>query len=536
MKSTNTVVKQIATFLKEQKLYHAFGVSGANIEHLFHEIASDGELNITLARHESMAGMMAIGSVKAAQAVGVVLTTSGGASFNVIPALAEAYAQSIPLLAFIGQPPELAESNGPFQLSNGSHGTPDIEKTLSGVTRWCKKVKRGDDISQLLAEALEAALGQKGTAGPATLLIPRDIYDEPAMISTIHPVVFTAERPVLPKEIKRPVTLILGSQIGLQKAEDIILCLAEHLQAMAVTSGDARGVFPNNHRLFAGVIGTMGHDSAVEAVRKASTVVVIGSMLPQITQYGITDLLKMKTIYSIGSRELFGIDTFLFLGTDITKTCKELLSLPESQQKTATIPVTYLLNRDNQYFSYARAVQKFINPGENIFIDAGNCGAAMVHYLTAPANSLWDISLSMGGMGYSFGASIGAVLVNKKRTWVFAGDGSFLMHGMEIHTAIEENLPINYIIFDNGSHGMCDLREKKFREPQNFNRFKTTFHGESLGKLFSQLTSFSADSPGELISILDDSEKLSGPLFITAKVDASEPIPFRPLINNEEIK
>lgn len=529
MKSTGTAAKTIATFLKEQKFTETFGVSGANIEHLFHEFAADEELNVTLARHESMAGMMALGSVKAGQRAGVVLTTSGGASFNVIPALAEAYAQAVPLIALIGQPSG-ESSAGPFQLSDGTHGTPSIELTLSGVTRWCRRAAAAEEIPELLVEAAEIALGSRGTPGPAALLIPRNLFEE--IITLEHPAELKIPETAisLPEQIEAPVTIIAGPQVHSHQAEQELIELAEHLQALVVTEGSARGVFPNSHELFAGVVGTMGHDSAIEAVREATSIFVVGTGVPQLSRYGISDILNEKKIYSIGSKELFGVEKSTFLGTDIKSILGNLLSLKRAEKVAKRATVENILDKDNRYLCYARVIQNALSHGDNIFIDAGNCGAAMVHSLTAPRESLWDMSLSMGGMGYCFGAAVGAVSVNRKRTWVLAGDGSFLMHGMEIHTAVEQNLPITYIIFDNSSHGMCDLREKKFTAPKNFNRFSTELHGEHLGKLISPLTSFNADSPEELESILNESN-LSAPLFITVKIPANEPIPFRPLMH-----
>ena len=74
--------------------------------------------------------------------------------------------------------------------------------------------------------------------------------------------------------------------------------------------------------------------------------------------------------------------------------------------------------------------------GVDIVVDAGNIGASAIHYLPVRRDGRFIVALGMGGMGYSFGAGIGdGVRDGGRRTVVIAGDGSFFMHGMEIHTA-----------------------------------------------------------------------------------------------------
>jgi acetolactate synthase-1/2/3 large subunit len=86
--------------------------------------------------------------------------------------------------------------------------------------------------------------------------------------------------------------------------------------------------------------------------------------------------------------------------------------------------------------------------GADIVVDAGNIGASAIHYLPVRRDGRFVVALGMGGMGYSFGAGIGmsfgamsARAKNRRqsgrRTVVIAGDGSFFMHGMEIHTALQ---------------------------------------------------------------------------------------------------
>src|SRR5690606_30982808 len=94
--------------------------------------------------------------------------------------------------------------------------------------------------------------------------------------------------------------------------------------------------------------------------------------------------------------------------------------------------------------------------GTDIVVDAGNIGAAAIHYLPPRRDGRFVVALGMGGMGYSFGAGIGMCFArSRRRTAVIAGDGAFYMHGMEIHTALQYRLPITFVLFDNHAHAMC---------------------------------------------------------------------------------
>jgi acetolactate synthase-1/2/3 large subunit len=109
-------------------------------------------------------------------------------------------------------------------------------------------------------------------------------------------------------------------------------------------------------------------------------------------------------------------------------------------------------------------LQDFIPRSGHIIFDAGNCAAAAIHYLRVPPEVSTTIALGMGGMGYSISGAIGAQLGSAQgsQTIVFCGDGSYLMSGMEVHTAVHYELPILYVIFNNNMHGMCVTRQQLY--------------------------------------------------------------------------
>jgi acetolactate synthase-1/2/3 large subunit len=107
------------------------------------------------------------------------------------------------------------------------------------------------------------------------------------------------------------------------------------------------------------------------------------------------------------------------------------------------------------------AVAAHLPADGHVLVDAGNCGAAALHRLAVPRGTSVTVALGMGGMGYSLPAAVGAQLGStSRRTVVLCGDGSFLMNGFEVHTAVDLRLPILYVIFNNHMHGTCVSRQR----------------------------------------------------------------------------
>ena len=102
--------------------------------------------------------------------------------------------------------------------------------------------------------------------------------------------------------------------------------------------------------------------------------------------------------------------------------------------------------------------------GGHLLFDAGNCAASALHYLSIPEDTSTTIALGMGGMGYAIPAAVGAQLGSRggQRSVVLCGDGAFLLLGLEIHTAVDLGLPILFVVFNNGAHGMRVTRQQLF--------------------------------------------------------------------------
>lgn len=172
-------------------------------------------------------------------------------------------------------------------------------------------------------------------------------------------------------------------------------------------------------------------------------------------------------------------------------------------------------------------INEFIEPQTNVFVDAGNTGAFALNQLSLHGQSVCYVSLAMGGMGNSLGVAIGAAFTSEQKSFVLLGDGSFLMYGLEIHTAIEHNLPLVMIIFNNNSHGMCSTREALFMgEETGLNNFKKSFFAAGLKQMFPSLAAFEVNSAADLQQSLKLIATHKGPAVLSINLLNNENPPF----------
>ena len=181
-------------------------------------------------------------------------------------------------------------------------------------------------------------------------------------------------------------------------------------------------------------------------------------------------------------------------------------------------------------------------------VDAGNIGASAIHYLPVRRDGRFVVALGMGGMGYSFGASLGVAFGRamsahaksqgpSRRTVVLAGDGAFYMHGMEIHTAVQYGLPVTFLLFDNHAHAMCVTREQLFYDDAySYNRFGPSRLGAGLATMFPGLSSVDVDTIEELPAALQTALEVDGPSVIAVECSADEIPPFVAFLDKAAVK
>ncbi|MFG1930243.1 thiamine pyrophosphate-binding protein [Mycobacterium sp. NPDC048908] len=542
MISRHRVVDHIVAQLAASGVRYIFGVDGANIEDLYDAAFFRDDITAVLAKHEFSAATMADGYSRSGAGLGVVAATSGGGCLNTVPGLGEAFASRVPLLALIGQPPTALDGRGSFQDTSGQNGALDAEALFSAVSVSCRRVARPEDILTALPEAIAAAR----TGGPAVLLLPKDIQQaavgpngagsEPAAIASGDPEVIASAL----RSADGSVTIIAGEQVARDDARAELEELRAMLRARIATVPDAKDVAgtPGMGSSSAlGVTGVMGHPGVADAIAESGVCLLVGTRMSATARAGLDDALASVPVLSIGSAVPYVPCTHAHaddlraaltqLGIRLSQNGKPLSVRVADNAPRRELQPPPFNGPGIRYRDAMTVLDSALPNGTDIVVDAGNIGASAIHYLPARRDGRFVVALGMGGMGYSFGAALGMAFGRGRRTVVIAGDGSFLMHGMEVHTALHYRLPVTFLIFDNHAHAMCVTREQVFYgDRYSYNRFGPSRFGAGLAAMFPGLPAVDVDDLENLVNALPDALGADGPSMVSIECSPDEIPPF----------
>jgi acetolactate synthase-1/2/3 large subunit len=540
------VVDHIVAYLAANGVDYVFGVDGANIEDLYDAAFFRDDITAVLAKHEFSAATMADGYSRSGAGLGVVAATSGGGCLNTVPGLGEAFASRVPVLALIGQPPTTLDGRGSFQDTSGRNGALNAEALFAEVSVYCRRVLRPQDIVTTLPEAIAAAR----TGGPAVLLLPKDIQQSEMASNGVGVETATTE-PGDPEAIAAalrradgPITILAGEQVARDDARVELEQLRAMLRARIATVPDAKDVAgtPGMGSSSAlGVTGVMGHPGVASAIADSALCLLVGTRMGVTSRAGLDDVLAAVPVASIGSAPPYTACTHVH--TDDLRGSLSLLTaalagrtlgvrVPDAVPHTELLP-PHVDGPGIRYRDAMGALDAMLPDGTDVVVDAGNIGASAIHYLPARRDGRFIVALGMGGMGYSFGAGLGVAFGRRRRTVVIAGDGSFLMHGMEIHTAIQYRLPVTFLLFDNHAHAMCVTREQLFYDDlYSYNRFGPSRFGAGLAAMFPGLCSVDVDDIDQFPEALRTALEADGPSVVSVECSADEIPPFAAFLNN----
>lgn len=562
------VVDHIVEHLARTGTGYIFGVDGANIEDLYDAAHFCSNVTAVLAKHEFSAATMADGYSRSGGGLGVVAATSGGGALNLVPGLGESLASRVPVLALVGQPATTMDGRGSFQDTSGRNGSLHAEALFSAVSVFCRRVLTAADIVTALPDAISAARG----GGPAVLLLPKDVQQMLLPVDASDglgaggcggAVAAWAPRIGDPHQIVRalrnaegPVTIIAGEQVARDDARVELELLRTMLRARVACVPDAKDVAGTpglGSSSALGVTGVMGHPGVVEAVAGSTVCLVVGTRLSVTARAGLDDALAAVHTVSIGSAPPYPACTHVH-SDDLRASLRALAAEISGPGRPRRVRVPDFVADAElspppfdgpgvRYRDAMAALDRVLPDDVDIVVDAGNTGAAAIHYLPVRRGGRFAVALGMGGMGYSFGAGIGVAFGramgsgSSRRTVVIAGDGAFFMHGMEVHTAVQYRLPVTFVLFNNNAHAMCVTREQLFYDDlYTYNRFGPSRLGAGLAVMFPGLSSVDVASVDALPAALGRAIGTDGPSVISIECSADEIPPFAAFLNQKPAK
>ncbi|MCB1273107.1 MAG: acetolactate synthase large subunit, partial [Leucobacter sp.] len=266
--------------LEELGVTDVFGLPGGAVLPLYDALMNDHKLRHILVRHEQGGGHAAEGFAAAGGNVGVCIATSGPGATNLVTAIADAYMDSVPMLAITGQVFSHLMGSDAFQEV-------DIVGVTMPVTKHSFLVRRAEDIPGAIAAAYH--LASTGRPGPVLVDITKDaqegmldfVWNPQVDLAGYRPITKANSKQIqaaadLIAAAERPVFYV-GGGVGRAGASEELRQLAELVGAPVVTTLMARGVFPDSHPQHLGMPGMHGTVPAVLALQESDLLITLGA-------------------------------------------------------------------------------------------------------------------------------------------------------------------------------------------------------------------------------------------------------------------
>ncbi|MFS2241152.1 acetolactate synthase large subunit [Microbacterium sp. OR16] len=479
-----------------------FGIPGGAIMPVYDPLMDASGLRHVLVRHEQGAGHAAEGYAAATGKVGVCIATSGPGATNLVTPIADAYMDSVPMVAITGQVFSTLMGTDAFQEA-------DIVGITMPVTKHSFLVKTAEEIPGAIAAAFEVA--STGRPGPVLVDITKDAQQQIAPFVWPPRIDLPGYRPVtkahgkqiqaaatLLAESKKPVLYVGGGVIRAHASAEL-LTLAESTGAPVVTTLMARGAFPDSHPQHLGMPGMHGTVPAVLALQESDLIVSLGARFDdRVTGKAALFAPNAKVVHvDIDPAEISKIRT---ADVPIVGDVRDVLVDLDTAFRGAIAGGTpdteewwsYLDGLKSEFpLGYAQPEDGLMSPqyviqriGELTGPEAVYASGVGQHQMWAAQfikyerpNS-WLNSGGAGTMGYSVPAAMGAKVAEPDRVvWAIDGDGCFQMTNQELATCVINNIPIKVAIINNSSLGMVRQWQTLFYEGRHSNTDLNTGHG-----------------------------------------------------------
>ncbi|MGQ4268767.1 acetolactate synthase large subunit [Nocardiopsis changdeensis] len=467
-----------------------FGIPGGAILPAYDPLYDSAKVRHILMRHEQGAGHAAEGYAYATGRPGVCMATSGPGATNLVTPLADAYMDSVPMVAITGQVASPMIGTDAFQEA-------DICGITMPITKHNFLVKDVRDIPRTVAEAFHIA--SSGRPGPVLVDISKDalqagaefVWPERLDLPGYRPVtkphgkqVREAARMIL--DAKRPV-LYVGGGVLRAGASAELRVLAELTGVPVVTTLMARGVFPDSHPQFVGMPGMHGDVAAVGALQKADLIVALGARFDdRVTGRLDSFAPDAKVVHAdIDPAE---ISKNRHADVPIVGDCREVLAdlvvaVRGDQEKgragdygawwqqlgrlQETYPKGYDAPDDGT-LSPQMVIERLgrvVGPEATFVAGVGQHQMWAAQFIDYERPGAFVNSGGLGTMGFSVPAALGAKVGDPDRTvWSIDGDGCFQMTNQELATCAIEGIPVKVAVVNNGNLGMVRQWQTLFYE------------------------------------------------------------------------
>ena len=459
-----------------------FGILGGVLLPLYDTMPQYPQLRHILVRHEQGAAHAAEGYARATGKVGVCMATSGPGAANLVTGIADAYLDSVPIVAITGQVAKPFIGKDAFQEI-------DITGITLPITKHNYLVLDPGDLAKTIKEAFY--LARTGRTGPVLIDLPKDVQIDRADFNYPEDVVLPGYKPTLkghPAQIRKAVKLVneaqkpvilAGRGVIISGAYDELKQLAETAQMPVVTTLLGISGFPDSHILSYGWLGMHGMAYANLAINDADLIIAVGMRFDDRATGRVSGFApNAKIIHididpaEIGKNVRVDVpivgdvkNVLKALNKTITQ-AEHIEWLEQLDDWRREHPSTSIRESDSVLPQYVVRKIYEVTGGDAIIVTGvgQNQMWAAQHYWFDKPNSLIT-SGGLGTMGFELPAALGAKVGCPDRVvWSIAGDGGFQMTIQELGTIAQERASVKIAILNNGFLGMVRQWQELFYE------------------------------------------------------------------------
>ncbi|MBE8540379.1 thiamine pyrophosphate-binding protein [Geoglobus acetivorans] len=462
----------VAKALLKEGIKCAFALPSGEILPVCEYLRDEG-VDVIFTRHEQASGNAADGYARVTREAGFCIVPTGPGLANLMPALAQAYYASSPVVAVAGHSRYENLDRNAFEEIDGF-------LWVKEYTKWSRLVPFTHRLHEYVQDAFRKAMS--GRYGPVLLEIPKDVLnaDVDVQIEFKDPENYrftgrfvcedelVAEAMNMLNEAEKPI-IIAGSGVYWSKSEDLLLKFAEKHSIPVLANGLGFGCIPSDHRLFA------GHASASIVLGESDFVMVIGSKLDEFLGFGQKFSKDAKIVHVDIDPDALGKNRYVDLAvlSDARAFLSKALQSNVNRKFDSWAAGVEMMARNiAEMFDHAakgderpmkpqtlmKELSEIMRKDDIVILDGGETTAWGLLYLKArKAGSVISSQGPFGHLGAGVPMGIAAKAAEPdRRVFVVTGDGSFLFNGAEIDTAVRHELPIIVVVVNDSAWGLVN--------------------------------------------------------------------------------
>ncbi len=491
------MVKRVADIIMETLIEYGitdcFSVVGGGAMHLDNALLVCEKMNKYFNHHEQACAMAAEAYARYSGKMAAVCVTSGPGATNTLTGVMGAWQDSLPMIVLSGQVRyEISVPKSGLKLRYRGIQEFEIVPTVKNMTKYAVMITEPLSIRRELIKAIKIAMD--GRRGPVWLDIPQDIQNARVEEADLYSEEeFTSEVPDtnkgdieelirILKNANRP-CILAGSGIISGNCRDEFIELVNKMEVPVIGGSWVADNLYTEHPYYYGNSGNVGPRTGNFILQNADVILTLGNSLGfRQTGFNLEGFAPDAQIIMVDAdaeeSKKPGLNIFKFIHADLKEFITAMLGAEYGIQvsegwlahcnmlKSRFTPFEGADNIDMEErvcsYYFWKVFQKYEEEDSILALGNNTANTAKLQIGVKYAGQRTLSNYTCGSMGYDVPAAIGGAVASGKKVYCITGDGSIMMNLQELQTIVQNNLPVNFVIFSNDGYGAIRQTSKNF--------------------------------------------------------------------------